>query len=231
MYFNNIGWINEDIFYFKYTVGTKGFFTENLHGTKSNFIFATYIYDVLDFVSKTAFSLLITYLLFYKNKKELVINKYMFLLTTYFGLLLISIKIYDRYLLPILLFSILYLVSLKFLDYINIYFLVSWILLIILYSYNYSQDYIRTNNYVYNKAETLYITEKLEPQQITATDLWRYKYPNTSEPKIYKFTYDNPNLQNYSTDFELIDKKVIDYPLNFWLEKNVIYLYRKIDIN
>ncbi len=224
--FKNIGWINEHIFFFKYTVAQKGFFVENLHGMKTSFAGAGLIYALWEWVSKLALSGTLAVFLFEKNKLRLA-NQYFWLTGIYFGILVISPKVYDRYLLPLLPLALLWIFTLKPKITINFPAAVFWIFITAFYSYNFSADYIKTNNYVYQKAESLLSSQNIEPRQIVASDLWRYKYPETDEPEIYKFTYDDPSQQNYGTDYSLEDSYKVMYPLNFWKDKNTVYLYFK----
>ena len=227
LYFKNIGWINEHLYFFDYTVGREGFFPDNLHGTKHGHIGAQLIYPILENVAKILLSTYVALAIVKKSWKNMF-DQYTALAVIYFGVLLLSVKVYDRYLIPLIVLGILTIVKSQ--KGLRLACLSIWVILLGFYSYNFTLDYLRTNSYVYNKAGSLMTEHELEPRQIVATDLWKYKYTETDRDIVFKFTYDDPSQQNYSTDFELLEKYTVDYPFNFWRGKNEIYLYRKLGV-
>lgn len=225
--FNNIGWINQNMYYFKYTVAQKGFFVENLHGKKNHFAGSPLIYKIIEPITWVVFSSLLAVIIFSKNKVKFI-NQYTILILINFMAMLISPKIYDRYLIMYLPLTILGLYSAKKDIKLKNWPLAVWLIIMGIYSYNFSFDYLKTNNYVYNRAEELIMQENLEPRQVVATDLFRYKYPDTEKPVVYKFTYDDPSKQDYGVNWELVERFEVDFPLSFWRERNVVFVYRAL---
>ena len=220
-YFNNIGWIGEKLYYLKYTLNTNGFFVENLHGSKESFSLKNGLYCFLEIFTKfiSVFSILLLL-----RKKKLKIDFNLFFIIIYFLTLLISVKVYDRYLIPLLPVVLFFLIhkdfKMKTLHRFNVGI---FILLLGFYSYNFAADYVITNNYVWNKANSI---EEINKGEIVATDAWRYLYPSIKDGHLYKFTYDKPSMKNYGADYILVDSKNIKYPLNIWNNKNTVYLYK-----
>ena len=222
VYFKSIWWVGSNDFALRYVFQTKGFFVENLAGVK-NGIFLDPFFYVRTF-GRIIVATFVVYLLFYR-KFEDFFNPYSILLILYLGTFFIIEKIYDRYLIPafplfILALSKNYLIE-NALSGIRRRFLILFLIFIGFISYNYASDYILTNNYVWGKSMEL-VRLKVNPRAITATDAWRYLYPRKNG--VYKFTYDNPKLQEYSTKFELVDSYEIKYPLQ--LLNNTVYLYK-----
>lgn len=225
-YFKRINWINDSGMGFIYSLRLKGFFVENVHGIKSYPNLLGSYYFVAKPITYFLMFLSIFAILLSKKLKEFFTNPYFIFLVLYTGTLLLAVKVYDRYLIPLITIAILFFASFlenKVLSSIRRYFLMFILLVNFVFVYNYASDYILTNSYIWNKSFQLVKEKGATPNNITATDLWRYVYPRTKE--IYKFTYDNPSLQNYSQDFELIEKYDISYPGK--LLNNSIYLYKK----
>ncbi len=93
-------------------------------------------------------------------------------------------------------------------------------------------DYVLTNKYVWDKS--LEISQKqnteaklVEKGEIISTIAWNQKYPSTKNGHEYKFTYDAPQLQNYATEYTLVEERQISYPLSFY-KNNTLYLYKHI---
>lgn len=220
LYFKpTIQW-RQDFPYLIYTVQQNGFFTENLHGQKSIFPLNHEIYVVTETLAKVLFIMFLLKIVLNDKKRP----EFSLIFTlAYIGVLLISAKVYDRYLIPGLVTSALFLAQKH--DYTKWGRLLTAVFVMILafYSYNYESDYFLTNKYVWGRSVELVQQGLATGNQITATDAWRYLYPRSTE--IYKFTYDDPTQGDYSTKFTLVDKKQIEYPLSIW-KNNSIYLYK-----
>lgn len=233
-YFKNIGWIGERFYYLNYTVNINGFFPENLHGVKSPALLINLFYPILDKISKFAGVVTLIYVFAVLRKKSVRENNIglsisLPILLVYFLMLAISVRVYDRYL--VLLFPVALLAVLP--RNINLKgreksLILVFTLIIGFYSYNYSADYIITNSHVWSKANEIYETEGISRNDIVTTDAWDYVYPQ-SKNIVYKFTYDDPTKQNYSKDYQLVEKFKVSFPFSIWRNNN-IYLYKKIDV-
>ena len=147
-------------------------------------------------------------------------------LIVYISLLIISAKVYDRYLIPLVAFSILYFATNLPVKKYTAVVIGAYALAMGFYSYNFETDYFLTNKYVWNRSKEL-VSAGVTENQITSTDAWRYLYPRSEE--LYKFTYDAPDKGAYNKEFVLIESKSIEYPLTFW-RSNRIYLYKKLGV-
>lgn len=219
VYSKSTGWVGEKLFYLKYTVQRDGFFTENLHGHKIGIDGADLFYQALDFLAKILGIGLLSYILIF-NKFKRILNPSLILLILYTASLFLTVKVYDRYLIPIFPLFIIAVVNVLT---IKRKLLIAFTALLFVYSYNFSADYILTNNYVWNKSAELSNKYNVNRYTITATDAWRYIYPGKNPS--YKFTYDNPSMQDYATNWNLVETYKIDYP--FKLLDNKIYLYNR----
>jgi hypothetical protein len=222
-YFKSIWWVGSNDFGFKYIFQTKGFFVENIHGLKS--VLSINPFFVIRTLGRIVVAIFISYILFFRKFRDFN-NPFSILAILYLCSLFIVEKIYDRYLLPIFPLFILavtsnYLQNLA-LSKLRRYFVVGYILLLSFISYNFSADYILTNSYIWEKSKYLVNNLKVSPNSVTATDSWRYLYSKKSE--VYKFSYDNPSIQNYKDRCDLIDTYEIKYP--FQIMNNTIYLYK-----
>lgn len=225
-YFKNIDWIGERLYYLKYTLQRDGFFVENVHGDKSGFAFSGQVYSAADLVAKLAgIATLVTLLLRKKYKPIVNLNAIIFLLYTV-PLFFIE-KVYDRYLIPIFPLFAFIIIDIRrqtSLSYIRRVCVLIFSLILGFYSYNFSLDYIYTNKYIWNKSLEISNSGEVDKNQLVATDSWRYLYPTSNV--LYKFTYDNPSKQDYSTNWTLVESYEIKYPLR--IMDNTIFLYKKL---
>ena len=221
LYFNPLGWIGERFYYLKYTVSRSGFYKEAFSSDsyKSSFYYHEAIYLVWDVVSKI---LLISsvIVLFIRSRYEKIFNVFLIYFAGYILLMNISVKLYDRYLIPlipIVIFMLLKEMKLKF-KFAERAVLSVFILVLGFYSYNYATEYIFINNYAWVRAEEISQMEKISPDQISVTPAWRHLY-GERDPRIYKFGYSCGEDGVY----DVYEVKEIKHPLNFW-ENSIFYL-------
>ena len=189
-------------------------------------------YPILDKLSKFFGVLAVVYIfniLRRKDKREnnpgLSIS--LPILLIYSLMLVISVRVYDRYLVPLFPIALLTVLPRN----INLKgwersLILVFTLIIGFYSYNYSADYIITNNHVWTKANEISKTEGVSKNDIVTTVAWDYVYPQ-SKNIIYKFTYDDPSKQTYSKNYQLVEKFKVRFPFSIWRNNN-IYLYKRI---
>jgi len=247
---------HDKFFYLINVLQRNGFYTENIHGFKPRFADYNNFYLVWDVVAKIAV-VSVAYIIF--RKKEFI-DFNLIIIVLYSGLLLISPKIHDRYLLPLVPLMIIYFARkdftlqcedggsffpkqkkgdsrlqtgvLRFAEKIQISKLSRVAMLVFLvslgfFSYNFTLDYVLTNEYVWNKSKLLVAQNKAEAGEIVSTALWNFTHPSIRKFYTYKFTYDPPTKPEYVTNNELVEEKTINYPFNLW-RNNKIYLYRRI---
>lgn len=212
---------HDKFFYLINVLQRNGFYTENVHGFKPRFMQYDGLYFIWDLVSKI---ILISFAYIIIKKRELI-SLSLITVVLYSGLLLISPKIHDRYLLPLFPLMVIFFADKIRLEKISRTALVIFVALLGFYSYNFTFDYVLTNEYVWNKSKELVSKDLSDPGEIVSTALWNFTYPSTQKGYTYKFTYDPPEKEEYSKNHDLIDIAKIRYPLNFWRSQQ-IYLYR-----
>ena len=228
-YFKNIGWIGEKMYFFNYTLNTKGFFPENISGKRSESFLSADIMLLLQNISIfLGFWVLFLILVKSKGLQYTLFNPFFIFLIVYSGVLIISVKVYDRYLIP-LFSAFVFFISMsfkhelqkKFFTLKSNIFIVIGVFLLFLYSYNLSADYILTNKFVWNKSIEL-TNNGVSPETIYGTDAWRYLYGR--ENTVYKFTYDSKFIEKQgNSGYQLDIEYNILYP--FQIFSNNIYLY------
>ncbi|MEO5355170.1 MAG: hypothetical protein H7835_18435 [Magnetococcus sp. XQGC-1] len=151
----------------------------------------------------------------------------MIFIILYFGIMLLTETFYDRYLLVLIPFIILFIAkSLKhcLIEYI---ILVPFILFLGFYSYQLTMDFILVNSYIWNKSNALVIQDYIEHKSIQGTNAWKLNYRNIERNYTYDFSYDSQTVNpKYKVEYDLIEVKEIKYPLNIFIEPK-IYLYKK----
>ncbi len=131
---------------------------------------------------------------------------------------------FDRYLLPIVPRTILFLLHIN--SKINEHILAGFVLFLGILSTKMAADFILKNNYIWRKSSTLVEKGDAKPNEIAATHAWK-KLNGTSDNIKYIFSYDSPNTNpEISSRYEMLEVQSIEYPLN-WFVNTKIYLYKK----
>jgi len=149
----------------------------------------------------------------------------------YFGLLLITPTLYDRYLLPLIAVGILLLskrVANKF-SGLYIMSLFPFLIFFVGLNYQFSMDYISWQNYVWGRASFISDFESINKSDISSSHAWN-NYYNVSENYMYKFSFDSPDKFSQINEMNLVEKKEIDFFGNLFLESNVHLYSRMTDI-
>jgi hypothetical protein len=211
--------------YFKNTWERMGFYTRGLSGTKYQFVGNYDLYKYWDLMAKTTIALFISYLLIIFEKKKLLDFNLIFA-GIYTGLLLLTEVFYDRYLLVIFIPIILFLTKNILLNNKKIIFGSGFLIFIMFYCYQFSMDFTLVNKYVWNKSQEIVYKENIDPKEIEGTNAWKLVNRNESKNYTYKFSYDSQHVnENFRKYYDLIEKKKIEYPLNFFINSTV-YLYK-----
>jgi hypothetical protein len=155
------------------------------------------------------------------------------LIIVYLSVLVVTETFYDRYILPLIPLTILFLFRLynrktipEKLETIGLKPLgVLFSLLLIFYSYQLSLDFLSRNNYAWGASMRL-VSVGIPPGVIYASDSWRSTYDYTGDYE-YIFSYDSPEInKELKEGHDLIESKKIEYPLNLFVDP-LIYLYKR----
>lgn len=222
-----------EFFYLDNVLERKGFYPRGISGTKYHFYGIYDLYKYWDLWAKLGVGFVVLSLVMafvnYKNNLHLTI-----FFASYFLLMILVEKVYDRYLPPLFLAYILmlfqrvkgYLQS-KFFLYSYALTSLGIVFFLIFYSYQFAMDFVLTNKYVWNKSLDLVKNENVSPHMIKGTNAWKLNYPNYERNYIYEFSFDNPEVNHrYKIDYELLEKKKIDFFASIWIDPYV-YLYKK----
>jgi len=221
----------KDFPYLINTFARKGFYPYGLDGNKYSWIG---VYDILrswNFVSIAILGLFISFSSNFIKKiiKSIGFEDIFFVL--YFGLLLITPTLYDRYLLPLIAVGILLLskrVANKF-SGLYIMSLFPFLIFFVGLNYQFSMDYISWQNYVWGRASFISDFESINKSDISSSHAWN-NYYNVSENYMYKFSFDSPDKFSQINEMNLVEKKEIDFFGNLFLESNVHLYSRMTDI-
>lgn len=213
-----------EFYYLDNVLERKGFFPRGIDGTKYFFRGIYDLYRHWDTLSKIFASFLLTYLIL-KPKK--LFNVFFVFIAVYICVMVLTQKVYDRYLLILVEVSILFLVSISDkVHYLKKCLLISFIAFLAFYSYQFSMDFILLNSYVWSKGNEISKVSKITKNDIMGTNSWKLLNPNPKHDYKYIFTFDSyitkPELKCCWT---LVENKQIEFPLSFFIEPR-IYLYK-----
>lgn len=222
-----------EFFYLDNALERKGFYPRGISGTKYHFYGIYDLYKYWDLAAKLGSGLVIFSLIIACINYKRIIHLIIFFIS-YFILMFLAQKVYDRYLPPLFLsYLLIIFYSLKDLlkqnFYVHVYSLTSLVLLILLifYAYQLSMDFVLTNKYVWNKSLEIVRGNNIPPNFIKGTNAWILNYPNYERNYIYEFSFDNPSVNSrYKNNYELVEKKKIEFFASIWINPYV-YLYKK----
>lgn len=208
--------------YIQNTFTRFGFYSMNIYGTPYQYRF---VYDI--FTNWQLVSLLLAYtfsgIILINLKKSNSPQLYFYF--GYLVLMILIVEMFDRYLLP--LFPIFLLLLLKIIkEYKATYnvLVLPFVCFLVFINYQYSMDFVLSNNIMFNKAYEINKKENISLSQISVNRAWRKVY--YGESKIYYFTYDSPEIGDLeSKGYKMAEKLRIDYPLNIHINPYV-YIYK-----
>ena len=210
--------------YFENTFERTGFYPRGISGTKYYFKGNYDLYRYWDLVSKILFPIFVSYVIVFKRK---AINLYLVLAVVYTGMLIATKAFYDRYLhilIPTILLFLLkdYFQESKYSKVI----LSGFVLFLMFFSYQLSNDFVLVNKYVWNRSEEISKTEGIEEKYIKGTNAWKLNYRNVPRDYLYNFSYDSQKVnEEYACCDTLIEEKTINFPGSIFVDPK-IYLYR-----
>lgn len=213
--------------YFENTFERKGFYPRGILGTKYHFKGIYDLYSNLDLISKIAFAGFISFMLLYVKKFKNIWSLYVVL---YLGLMAVTETFYDRYLVGLLPFFILMLLSTTDTKVVtwNRHLIKIFLVFLIFFDYQFSLDFILTNKYVWTKSLELVSEEGVEPYEVQGTNAWKLMNRNPDRNYTYDFTFDSTEVNSvYKNEYSLVDTFHLEFPANLWVSPD-IYLYKRL---
>jgi ABC-type multidrug transport system fused ATPase/permease subunit len=212
--------------YLENTWERTGLYPRGVIGTKYQFKWNYDLYYYWDLLSKVVLSFFVSYILWFFKKKNFIDFNLIFIVL-YFGIMLLTETFYDRYLLVLVPFIILFFVKNTKKSIFEYVTFVPFIAFLGFYSYQLTMDFVLVNSYVWNKSNSIVTLDSVEHKSIQGTNAWKLNYRNIERNYLYDFSYDSRSVNpKYKNEYDLIEVKEIKYPLNIFIEPK-IYLYKK----
>lgn len=209
--------------YFGNTVERKGFF--QISGTKYHFYGIYDLYKYWDLAAKVTLVGLIGSIFVYQRKKE--IDLYSLFMLVYIPVILVSERLYDRYILILL--PVFMLFMCQMIQKTNKFWLLSYAAFVIFMtfmSYQFSSDFLISNKYMWQKSRELVNARGVDPKMIKGPNAWKLTYRNLEKNYLYEFSYDSFSANpEYMSKYDLVEEFDVNYPLNFFVNSRV-FLYR-----
>lgn len=202
----------------------KGFLEDNLEGDK--YIFPGYfdLFRSMEVIGKIGAFVLLLYLL--SNFKH--IDKFALIyFCGFICLLLITPRIFDRYLLPLTFITALMFIPNPDFSRIKNVVLFGFLLFWGFLGYQFSMDNILVNRYVWNDAIKLSNELNIPRNMINVDNSWQNLYRNSLK-RDYFYTYANFKGENNAKNYDLLKTHEITFPFSFYKDP-VIYLYMRSD--
>ena len=221
--------------YLDNTFERTGFFSRGILGTKYQFYFIYDLYLYWDIAAKVFIALFVPAFLIglykcnpYKYKKQLL-HPALVYVVIYFALMVVTQKVYDRYLTGILPFFLIYLISqLKKVVLVD---KLIWLVFgagLTFFSLQFALDFVVTNSYVWHKSVELAKVSSLPRESIQGTNAWKLINRNDTRHYVYDFSFDSRRVnEKYLEDYELIEEKLLTYPGSMFIQPK-IYLYKRV---
>jgi glycosyltransferase involved in cell wall biosynthesis len=207
----------------------ESFFATNLPGTKYHYPGYFDLFKTFEFVGHVSFWLFIFVLLLNIRSLKSFSMLYM---CTFFSLLVLVPRIYDRYLIAALPVFILFSLAgrahtnKKFSRVFNIS-IGLYILLFSFLGYQYTMDLHHVNKYVWGRSEEL-VLQGVPRNRIKGGNSWVNLYAAENRTWAYFFVYPQ-NYRVFEHKYKIVDEHVVTYPLNFYRDSK-IYLIRNTEL-
>ena len=227
-FFDNEYADNSDVFYLKNTVNNNGFFYGNSFGEKYHFYNETGFYYYLELLAKISVAFFLASILF--NYKKLL-NFYFLFAVLYLGFMLIlEGGLYDRYYLPLIPVTILFILSLiSKINNFDLALISTFISLTIFFSYNFAMDFVILNKLLWDTGNKLNYELNVPKELIAAGNGWNRTYQNKDLRYKYMFYFQTREYnKDISCCFKLYDTFEIFYPFNMFKDSK-IYLYKRFN--
>jgi len=208
--------------YFENTYERTGFLARGILGTKYQFRGIYDLYKYWDLGAKILLSVFVSIVILNKRKK--IVNYQSIWSILYLCLLVVTFTVYDRYLLFLFPFGILFILNLE--PRINKILLSAFVIFLGFYTYQFSYDFVLSNNYVWSKANEIVKKENIQPNSLYVNGAWSFEHGGCGNFCRYMFSFDSPEVnKEINYQYQTAEKKKIDYTLNIHINPN-IYLYR-----
>ena len=217
-----------EFYYLDNVLERKGFFPRGIDGNKYYFQKNFELYLRWDQIAKLLFAIFIPIVVLFRRK---TLNFHLFYIAVYLAVMVVTVKVYDRYLLVILPFFILFVLELLTNYSIRIFSftVLVFVSFLIFYTYQFSMDFVLLNKYVWNKSLELVATKNIEGKDIMGTNSWKLTNYNATHDYKYIFTFESfktkPELK---CCFTLVEEHNVTFPYSFFIEPK-IYLYQRIE--
>jgi len=216
------------MYYLGNTVTRDGFFSGShlRAGNKYTIYNEKQIYLAWEYLAKITLSLGIAVFI---TKYRPILNLYTLSATIYMGSMFLLKVVYDRYLTILGILTVLIILagtkSTKLPSLTRI-FTALFVLLLLIYNYNFSIEFYVLNSQMWKKANNLVNIQGVKKEKISAGYAWNRMNVNLKRDYRYIFSYEtkeqNPNLLSY----RIIDTISPSYPLNLF-NRPVVYLYKR----
>jgi hypothetical protein len=158
-------------------------------------------------------------------------NRFSLIYTVFFiGLLIVAPRVYDRYLLPLILVTVILLSSaLGNFDKLDRIIISGFVLFLFVLGYEFLMDFYTLNRYVWERSGKISREWGVPKESINPTHAWRMLFPkeNGNNRWDYLFKYDPIEIRpNDKCCFKVIEVKTLGFPLSFYKESKV-YLYER----
>lgn len=225
-YFNNsfkpenLAW--REFPYFENVFERTGFLPRTIAGTKYQFKFNFDYYSYSDLISKVSVALVLVLVVL--NFKK-VINVYAISIFGFMFLMLFAYPFFDRYIIYVLPFAILFLTDFYNDKLFGKILLGVFILYQTYFSYFLVRDFIQTHNFVWNKTQEL--SRLVGATEIYSVGAWTNTYGrNKIDPK-YIFSYDSLKKNPYlNENYYLVETYKVEFIGNLFIDP-AIYLYKR----
>lgn len=214
------------MFYLKNTVNKEGFFYGRSLGQKYSILHSTEIYNYIELATKVSVAIFLASLIFlYKE----LINFYFVFAVIYIGFMLVlGGGLYDRYFLPLIPVTILFISSIdNKIHLISKSLIITFLFLVSFYSYNFAMDFVVLNNKMWEIGNKLYLEQNVAKDLVSAGNGWNRTYLSKTLRYKYVFFF-GPRSEDkeLSCCFKLKETIEVFYPFNFFKDPK-IYLYKR----
>lgn len=214
-------YISPEFPYFINVFTRKGFLEDNLEGDKYTFPGYFDLFRGMETIGKYGTFILLLYLIISFKKVDKFALIY---LSGFVCLLLITPRIFDRYLLPLVFVTSLLLVSNNEFSKTKNIILGGSLLFWLFLGYQFTMDFVLVNKYVWNDAIKLSNELNIPKNLIKVDNSWQNLYPNKDKRK-YIYAYSNFKSENNAKDYNLIKQYDITFPFSFY-NNPTLYLYQ-----
>ncbi|NTU70176.1 hypothetical protein HGB13_05195 [bacterium] len=217
-----ISW--EEFPYFENTFERTGFLPRTIQGTKYYFRGNYDLYKNWDLIAKVLVATTVSGIILFRKK---LFNIYSIFIAGYLVLMVFTAIFFDRYILQLIPFLILFLLTVFDIKESRSFKVISTIFAIFLiaFSMQLATDFVSVQSYIWGKSEKL--TESgIKRSGIYASGAWKRAYGLSPNFKYY-FSFDSPAINpSLQSDFNLVETHLIEYPGNLFVNP-IVYFYER----